>query len=159
MPKLKRISTRHYFFIPAVAVGIGGLIPLIYLLAKAFSAEGTALVQIVFRGRNARLFLNTLLLTGGVLVLDVLLATPAAWLTTRANVKGKRFFYGPVCFTARDSGLCNGVRVISTRWKHRYCRPIFRDEYPTSRRLLGRAPRIERVHESLPVSESPYRPC
>ena len=49
-------------------------------------------MQIVFRWRNARLFFNTLLLTAGVLALDLLLATPAAWLTTRVKLKGKRFF-------------------------------------------------------------------
>ena len=78
--------------IPIVMVGIGGLIPLVYLLVKAFSAEGNALVQIVFRWRNARLFLNTLLLTAGVLTLDLLIATPAAWLTSKVNLKGKRLF-------------------------------------------------------------------
>lgn len=49
-------------------------------------------MQIVFRWRNARLFFNTLLLTAGVLAFDLLLATPAAWLTTRIKLKGKRFF-------------------------------------------------------------------
>ncbi len=99
MLKSETVRTHRYFSIsavvaaiPIVMVGIGGLIPLVYLLAKAFSAEGSALVQIVFRWRNARLFLNTLLLTAGVLVLNLLLATPAAWLTTRVNLKGRRFF-------------------------------------------------------------------
>ena len=87
--KTKTVSAHRYFLIPTVVVGIGGLIPLGYLLTKAFSAEGTALLEIVFRWRNARLFFNTLLLTGGVLVLNLLLATPAAWLTSRTNLKGK----------------------------------------------------------------------
>ena len=99
MPNLKTVSSHRYFStsavvagIPIVMVGIGGLIPLVYLLTKAFSAEGSALIQIVFRWRNARLFLNTLLLTAGVLALDLLIATPAAWLTSRVNLKGKRLF-------------------------------------------------------------------
>lgn len=99
MPNLKTVSSHRYFStsvavagIPIVMVGIGGLIPLVYLLTKAFSAEGSALVQIVFRWRNARLFLNTLLLTAGVLALDLLIATPAAWLTSQVNLKGKRIF-------------------------------------------------------------------
>ena len=46
----------------------------------------------LFRWRNAKLFLNTLLLTVGVLILDILLATPAAWLTTHADLRGKRIF-------------------------------------------------------------------
>lgn len=89
------IGAHRYFFIPAIAVGIGGLIPLGYLLAKALSGittEDTALLEIVFRWRNGRLFLNTLLLGVGVLTLDLLLATPAAWLTSRVALKGKRFF-------------------------------------------------------------------
>ena len=90
--KTQTLSPHRYFFIPAVAVGIGGLIPLTYLLTKAFSAEGTALLEVVFRWRNARLFLNTLLLTLGVLALDLLIATPAAWLTSRTHLKGKRLF-------------------------------------------------------------------
>ncbi|MYB94085.1 iron ABC transporter permease [Candidatus Poribacteria bacterium] len=99
MQKVKTVRSHRYFSIPAgvagipiVLVGIGGLIPLVYLLTKAFSAEATALVEIVFRWRNARLFLNTLLLTAGVLSLDLLIATPAAWLTSRVNLKGKRYF-------------------------------------------------------------------
>ena len=92
MSKPKTVNAHRYFLIPAVVVGIGGLIPLVYLLAKAFSAEGTALMQIVFRWRNARLFFNTLLLTGGVLALDILLIIPAAWLTTRVDLKGQRLF-------------------------------------------------------------------
>ena len=44
------------------------------------------------RWRNARLFLNTLLLTLGVLVLNLLIATPAAWLTSRTRLKGKPIF-------------------------------------------------------------------
>ena len=90
--KTQTLSPHRYFFIPAVAVGIGGLIPLTYLLTKAFSAEGAALLEIVFRWRNARLFLNTLLLTVGVLLLNLIIATPAAWLTSRTHLKGKRLF-------------------------------------------------------------------
>ncbi len=90
--KTTLLSRHRYFFIPAVLVGIGGLIPIGYLLTKAFSAEGTDLLQIVFRWRNARLFFNTLLLTVGVLAFDLIIATPAAWLTTRTNLKGKPFF-------------------------------------------------------------------
>ncbi len=68
------------------------MIPLGYLVAKAFDVEGTILVENLFRMRNAKLFLNTLLLTVGVLILDILLATPAAWLTTHAHLRGKRIF-------------------------------------------------------------------
>ena len=92
MSKPQTVKVQSYLLIPAIVVGMGGLIPLVYLLTKAFSAEGTALLQIVFRWRNARLFFNTLLLTGGVLTLDLLLTVPAAWLTTRVDLKARRLF-------------------------------------------------------------------
>lgn len=46
----------------------------------------------LFRIRNAKLFFNTLILTVGVLVLNILLVTPAAWLTTHSDLRGKRVF-------------------------------------------------------------------
>lgn len=66
--------------------------PLGYLFAKAFAAEAAMLSGIVFRWRNAQFFLNTLLLAIGVLTLDILLATPAAWLTSRTHLRGRRFW-------------------------------------------------------------------
>lgn len=68
------------------------MIPLGYLITEAFDVEGTALVENLFRMRNVKLLLNTFLLMVGVLILDILLATPAAWLTTHAHLRGKRIF-------------------------------------------------------------------
>ena len=92
LPKRSPLQTHYYFLITAIIVGIGGLIPLGYLFAKALSAEAVVLSDIVFRWRNGKLFLNTLLLAIGVLTLDILLATPAAWLTSRTNLRGRRFW-------------------------------------------------------------------
>ena len=46
--------------------------------------------SVVFRMRNLRLLGNTLLLTGGVLVLDALIALPLAYLSVRCKVKARR---------------------------------------------------------------------
>jgi len=86
------VGQREYFFIPALIVGVCGLFPLFYLLANAIDVEGSYLIENLFRSRNAKLFFNTFLLTIGVLILDILLATPAAWLTTHADIRGKRIF-------------------------------------------------------------------
>ena len=54
--------------------------------------QGSLRVENLFRIRNAKLFFNTLILTVGVLVLNILLVTPAAWLTTHSDLRGKRVF-------------------------------------------------------------------
>ncbi|MCZ6679643.1 MAG: iron ABC transporter permease [Candidatus Poribacteria bacterium] len=81
-----------YFFVPAIAVGTGVLLPLVYLLVRAFEAETAELFQIVFRIRTLYLFGNTLRLAIGVMGSGALLAMPLAWLTTRTDLKGVRFF-------------------------------------------------------------------
>ena len=141
MSKPKTVNAHRYFLIPAVVVGIGGLIPLVYLLAKAFSAEGTALMQIVFRWRNARLFFNTLLLTGGVLALDLLLTIPAAWLTTRVDLKGQRFFHGTMHPNhSLSPGYVMAYALLALGGNTGIVAQIFRNKYSAPQRLLGGTP-------------------
>ena len=83
---------RWYFVLPAVIVGSGVLVPFAYLVLRAADAEASELVEIVFRLRNLILFGNTVLLVAGVVIVDILLALPVAWLTSRTNLKAKRFF-------------------------------------------------------------------
>lgn len=86
------IRYQWYFFVPAFIVSIGGLIPFGYLIAKAFDVESSELYVNLFRWRNVDLFLNTLWLTVGVLIVNILIATPAAWLTSRSDLGYKRIF-------------------------------------------------------------------
>ncbi|MFB6344351.1 MAG: ABC transporter permease [bacterium] len=83
---------RWYLTLPVLVVVIGVLIPLIYLILRAFQAEPATLVDLVFRYRNGRLLFNTLTLTAGVLVVSSVIALPLAWLTTRVNLRGRLFF-------------------------------------------------------------------
>lgn len=83
---------QRYFFLTALIVSISGLVPLGYLIFEAFDVESSDLYANLFRWRNAELFLNTLLLTIGVLVFNILIATPAAWLTSRSDLRYKRIF-------------------------------------------------------------------
>ena len=77
---------------PTILVGVCGLVPLLYLIIEAINVEGSVLVENLFRRLNAKLFYNTLLLAFGVLVLNILLVTPAAWLTAHTDLRGKRIF-------------------------------------------------------------------
>lgn len=75
-----------YLWIPVGFVVIGVVLPLIYLTIRAFGASPAELYDIVFRLRNVRLLINTLVLVIGVLVIDILIALPLAYLTVRVNI-------------------------------------------------------------------------
>ncbi len=82
---------RWYLWGPALLVAIGVLVPLGYLVVRAFEGDASELSRLVFRARNARLLGNTLGLTAGVLVLTSVIAFPLAWLVARTDIRGKRF--------------------------------------------------------------------
>jgi iron(III) transport system permease protein len=84
-----RSRARWLMWVPSVLVAAGVLIPLVYLLIRAFEAEPAQLVDIVFRWRNLGLLWNTMLLTGGVLAVASLIAFPLAFLTTRTDLRGR----------------------------------------------------------------------
>lgn len=72
-------------------IAVGVLLPLVYLLIRAFDASPEMLSNVIFRIRNLRLLSNTLLLAGGVLALDILVALPLAYLSVRCRIKARRF--------------------------------------------------------------------
>ncbi|MHC4872683.1 MAG: ABC transporter permease [Planctomycetota bacterium] len=76
----------------STATGILVLLPVTYLIHKAFAATGDGLMSIVLRIRNLKLLLNTLLLMVGVLGVTSLIAIPLAWCTTRTDLWGKRLW-------------------------------------------------------------------
>ncbi len=88
---LHRKSPPWYLLLVATCIAVGVLLPLAYLLIRAFDASPDILSNVVFRLRNLRLLVNTLLLSGGVLVLDTLIALPLAYLSVRCNIKARRF--------------------------------------------------------------------
>ncbi|SHG03633.1 iron(III) transport system permease protein [Fodinibius roseus] len=71
-------------------IAIGVLLPLVYLLIRAFNASPDMLSNVIFRMRNLRLLGNTLLLAGGVLALDILIALPLAYLSVRCRIRARR---------------------------------------------------------------------
>jgi iron(III) transport system permease protein len=81
-----------YIMLPVFVVGIGVVVPLVYLLLRAFDADTAELASILIRDRTLRLFLNTITLTVAVLFSTVLLSLPLAWLTTRSDIKAPSVF-------------------------------------------------------------------
>ncbi|MEO3386436.1 iron ABC transporter permease [Mesorhizobium sp. CAU 1741] len=75
---------------PALLVGAGMLLPLVYLVARALEADAATLADIVFRERNFRLLTNTLALTACVLFVTTVIALPLAWLVVRSDLGHKK---------------------------------------------------------------------
>lgn len=73
--------------LPAALVVMGVLLPLGYLVLRAFGAEWSELQSIVFRARNLELLLNTFFLTIGVVITSTLLALPLAFLAARTSFR------------------------------------------------------------------------
>ncbi len=78
--------------VPALLIGAGVLIPLGYLVLRAFEAEPAEAAALVLRERNLRLLLNTAGLAAAVLALATALALPLAWLVARTDLRAQRAF-------------------------------------------------------------------
>ncbi len=89
--QIHRKSPPWYLLVFAGLIAIGVLLPLVYLLIRAFDASPEMLNNVVFRSRNLWLLGNTLALTFGVLILDAIIALPLAYLSVRCDVKARRF--------------------------------------------------------------------
>jgi iron(III) transport system permease protein len=76
--------------VPALVVLAGVLIPLVYLVIRAFQADAAQLLDILLRQRNLVLLRNTVGLTLGVLALTTVISFPLAWLTARCTFPGRK---------------------------------------------------------------------
>jgi iron(III) transport system permease protein len=80
-----------WILLPAVVVVVAEFLPLLYLLARAFEA-GESVWQTLARSRTVDVVLNTVLLAAAVAVATIAVAVPLAWLTSRTDLPGRRFW-------------------------------------------------------------------
>ena len=80
-----------WLWLPALAVGVVVLLPLVYLVARA-SEGGEAAWLVIARPKTIEVVLNTVALVAAVAVSTVVIAVPLAWLTTRTDLPGRRFW-------------------------------------------------------------------
>ncbi len=77
-------------------MGVFQVLPLVYLVIKAFFPEGTFTFEVFQRlytyPMNLGALKNTLIAALATMVLGTLLAFPLAWLVGRTNLYGKKFF-------------------------------------------------------------------
>jgi len=80
-----------WLVLPAVLVAAVELLPLLYLLSRTFSA-GESAWQMLLRRRTFEVAFNSVLLAGFVALSTVVIAVPLAWLTSRTDLPGRRFW-------------------------------------------------------------------
>lgn len=87
----RRMSAAR-IMLSAIGLAIGALmlLPLYYLLLRAFQADLATVWGLLVRPRTGQLLLNTAALTGGVLALCTMIALPLAWLVSRTDLPGRR---------------------------------------------------------------------
>lgn len=75
----------------ALGLAVGGLmlLPLYYLVMRAFEADPATVASLILRPRTGALLVNTFALTFCVLALCTAIALPLAWLTTRTDLPGR----------------------------------------------------------------------
>ena len=113
------------------------LLPFVYLVARAFEADGAALLEIVFRPRNLMLLRNTLTLTVCVLLLTTLIALPLAWLVVRSDLKHKKFHAIMGVLPLAVPGYVMAYALIGLSGYYGFASHFFGIRLPRPQGLLG----------------------
>ena len=90
LPGRRMPAARAIFSALGLAIGALMLLPLIWLVMRAFQADLATVIDMLTRPRTLQMLLNTLALVGGVLALSTAMALPLAWLVSRTDLKGRR---------------------------------------------------------------------
>jgi len=77
--------------VPALAVSLLLLVPVVYLVIRAADSGGE-IWPLIFRERTATIAWNTVRLAAGVAISTAIIAVPLAWLTTRTDLPWARFW-------------------------------------------------------------------
>ncbi|MEZ4624197.1 MAG: iron ABC transporter permease [Thermomicrobiales bacterium] len=89
--RLVRDRPPFWLLVPAIAIALMMLGPIVYLALRASEADRD-IWALIWRERTARIAWNTLKLGIGVGVGSALIAVPLAWITTRTDIPWRRFW-------------------------------------------------------------------
>lgn len=123
-----------YLMLPVLLAAAGVLLPLGYLVRRAFDAEAAELGPLLLRWRNLELLLNTLGLTFSVLAVTLAIALPAAWLTVRSDLPGRRLFSVAMVLPLAVPGYLMAYALLALGGGHGAAAQLFGFELP---RLSG----------------------
>ncbi len=122
-----------------LAIGALMLLPLIYLLLRAFEAEPAQVLEMILRPRTGRLLLNTAALTGLVLVLCTAVALPLAYLVSRTDLIGRRAVNVLAVLPLAVPGYVMAFALIGLAGAHGFVNVLFGVRIPRPQGLWGAA--------------------
>jgi len=102
-----------YFLIPAALVAAGMVLPAVYLVLRTAEA-GDAVWNLLLRERTWRVLVNTIALAAAVSGAAVVLGVPLAWLTTRTDLPGRRFWAVVAVLPLAIPSLVGAFAFVST---------------------------------------------
>ena len=88
--RVRRTRPPLLLVVGACLTALVALLPLVYLVVRAFEDGGAAVLDVLLRARTARLLARSLLLAGSVTVACLVIGTALAWLTVRSDLPGRR---------------------------------------------------------------------
>ena len=88
-----QLSLRRFLllWLPAGLIASSILLPILYLIIRAFGGQ-TSASELIFRTRTLEILMNSLLLAITVTVASAAISLPIAWLTVRTDLPGKRLW-------------------------------------------------------------------
>lgn len=88
--RTRRVRPPLLLVVPACVTAAVALLPMLYLLARAFEDGAGTVADVLLRERTARLLLRSLLLAGSVTLACLVIGTALAWLVVRSDLPGRR---------------------------------------------------------------------
>ena len=71
--------------VPAALIGVGIVLPLVYLVMRALGA-GPEVLDLLLRSRNVEILVRSVVLAAAVTCASAAIAVPLAWLTVRTDL-------------------------------------------------------------------------
>lgn len=113
------------------------LLPLYYLVLRAFQADFNTVLNLLLRPRNLDLLLNTLSLAAGVIVLCTLIALPLAWLTARTNIRYRGLINILAVLPLAVPGYVMAYALIGLAGNYGFMNTVFGVTLPRPEGLFG----------------------
>lgn len=137
LPGRRILTARTLLSGLGLAIGVMMILPIYYLLLRAFQADLPTVWALLTRPRTGQLLINTFLLTAAVLALCTMLALPLAWLVSRTNLPGRRVINVLAVLPLAVPGYVMAYALIGLSGNYGFLNQVFGVTIPRLQGLWG----------------------